>query len=118
MNRTPHFKYALIGLLCLFSSSLSATEPILNSFLSVPTLLNNVIMDTTICEGDCVLIDNTSYCEAGTYQLGNACVLKVNTIPTIQQTSYTICRGETYPCLLYTSPSPRDKRQSRMPSSA
>ena len=25
--------------------------------------------------------------------------------------------GDT-PCLLYTSPSPRDKRQSRMPSSA
>ena len=24
----------------------------------------------------------------------------------------------TYNCLLYTSPSPRDKRQSRMPSSA
>ena len=24
----------------------------------------------------------------------------------------------TYDCLLYTSPSPRDKRQSRMPSSA
>ena len=26
--------------------------------------------------------------------------------------------GLTYTCLLYTSPSPRDKRQSRMPSSA
>ena len=26
--------------------------------------------------------------------------------------------AEGYPCLLYTSPSPRDKRQSRMPSSA
>ena len=26
--------------------------------------------------------------------------------------------GNVYPCLLYTSPSPRDKRQSRMPSSA
>ena len=26
--------------------------------------------------------------------------------------------GEALPCLLYTSPSPRDKRQSRMPSSA
>ena len=26
--------------------------------------------------------------------------------------------GIFYPCLLYTSPSPRDKRQSRMPSSA
>ena len=25
---------------------------------------------------------------------------------------------ENYGCLLYTSPSPRDKRQSRMPSSA
>ena len=25
---------------------------------------------------------------------------------------------DSYPCLLYTSPSPRDKRQSRMPSSA
>ena len=27
-------------------------------------------------------------------------------------------RGYPIPCLLYTSPSPRDKRQSRMPSSA
>ena len=27
-------------------------------------------------------------------------------------------RGRARPCLLYTSPSPRDKRQSRMPSSA
>ena len=27
-------------------------------------------------------------------------------------------RGMDYFCLLYTSPSPRDKRQSRMPSSA
>ena len=27
-------------------------------------------------------------------------------------------KAESYPCLLYTSPSPRDKRQSRMPSSA
>ena len=29
---------------------------------------------------------------------------------------YQLQRGES--CLLYTSPSPRDKRQSRMPSSA
>ena len=27
-------------------------------------------------------------------------------------------QGGKVPCLLYTSPSPRDKRQSRMPSSA
>ena len=30
----------------------------------------------------------------------------------------TVKGGSYYPCLLYTSPSPRDKRQSRMPSSA
>ena len=29
-----------------------------------------------------------------------------------------ICNHCPYVCLLYTSPSPRDKRQSRMPSSA
>ena len=29
-----------------------------------------------------------------------------------------VLRGELETCLLYTSPSPRDKRQSRMPSSA
>ena len=29
-----------------------------------------------------------------------------------------IPRVSSYSCLLYTSPSPRDKRQSRMPSSA
>ena len=35
--------------------------------------------------------------------------------PTSQVFSRNAPRG---PCLLYTSPSPRDKRQSRMPSSA
>ena len=30
----------------------------------------------------------------------------------------TSIESKTYTCLLYTSPSPRDKRQSRMPSSA
>ena len=30
----------------------------------------------------------------------------------------TFTNGRVPPCLLYTSPSPRDKRQSRMPSSA
>ena len=29
-----------------------------------------------------------------------------------------LARRESWSCLLYTSPSPRDKRQSRMPSSA
>ena len=30
----------------------------------------------------------------------------------------SVDEGELFGCLLYTSPSPRDKRQSRMPSSA
>ena len=32
--------------------------------------------------------------------------------------TFLIAGHETTSCLLYTSPSPRDKRQSRMPSSA
>ena len=32
--------------------------------------------------------------------------------------AYFLVTNNGYPCLLYTSPSPRDKRQSRMPSSA
>ena len=34
------------------------------------------------------------------------------------QAATTLSGGEAQRCLLYTSPSPRDKRQSRMPSSA
>ena len=37
----------------------------------------------------------------------------------LYQTDFTITKKMLqYVCLLYTSPSPRDKRQSRMPSSA
>ena len=36
-----------------------------------------------------------------------------------KETHGTFCyRGKTYTCLLYTSPSPRDRQKSRMPSSA
>ena len=40
---------------------------------------------------------------------------KVSDWPTFPQ---VFINGELIGCLLYTSPSPRDKRQSRMPSSA
>ena len=36
----------------------------------------------------------------------------------VSQSQETELEPEPTPCLLYTSPSPRDKRQSRMPSSA
>ena len=37
---------------------------------------------------------------------------------TVTATNGTYLRANSTVCLLYTSPSPRDKRQSRMPSSA
>ena len=36
----------------------------------------------------------------------------------LQATSDELSHAQATVCLLYTSPSPRDKRQSRMPSSA
>ena len=41
-------------------------------------------------------------------------------IATMENTVFHIhkAKGQVNTCLLYTSPSPRDKRQSRMPSSA
>ena len=40
-------------------------------------------------------------------------------LPSPTRAQYAIADYLQYgPCLLYTSPSPRDKRQSRMPSSA
>ena len=41
------------------------------------------------------------------------------TIARLIRANLILRRGETlYPCLLYTSPSPRDRQKSRMPSSA
>ena len=39
-------------------------------------------------------------------------------LSTYQKTPILVLTTESSDCLLYTSPSPRDKRQSRMPSSA
>ena len=36
----------------------------------------------------------------------------------IEHFSPVLDKAETYHCLLYTSPSPRDRQKSRMPSSA
>ena len=46
---------------------------------------------------------------------------KINTSGLFKLTTFSVGNGYINPsrsCLLYTSPSPRDKRQSRMPSSA
>ena len=50
------------------------------------------------------------------HQIDNVEVLEEGKITTTSAIMYDIVRK--FSCLLYTSPSPRDKRQSRMPSSA
>ena len=42
----------------------------------------------------------------------------LNTIPGVRHISSTTTEGLSMVCLLYTSPSPRDRTRSRMPSSA
>ena len=42
----------------------------------------------------------------------------VNAYAELLHDDFKFVRHATNTCLLYTSPSPRDKRQSRMPSSA
>ena len=52
----------------------------------------------------------------------NDLVGKSNINPDVCQGIFQLCQGvvreQDYPCLLYTSPSPRDLSTSRMPSSA
>ena len=50
------------------------------------------------------------------YVWGSALLHMVIAFPLTAAVIYLV--GSLYTCLLYTSPSPRDKRQSRMPSSA
>ena len=53
-------------------------------------------------------------CHEEAHQLGYAAENEANFIATLA----TINNDDTYICLLYTSPSPRDRTRSRMPSSA
>ena len=92
MNRSPVLKYTLMLLLGLTSWWLKAFTP-----LPPSPLISTAIIDTTICVGECVVFDNTSYCEEGFFSLENNLMLKLNLAPTVQQTSFTICEGETFP---------------------
>ena len=67
---------------------------------------------------------------AGAYDVGNTIKPMSEVMPSyvkwikeyaeefIPESNSVKTNNGTYTCLLYTSPSPRDKRQSRMPSSA
>ena len=58
-------------------------------------------------------LENHKACEAGTKNIKGSDLTKV--FPYINNEGIETA---TYTCLLYTSPSPRDQRGSRMPSSA
>ena len=58
-----------------------------------------------------------AWCYIVLYSASDVCLVGENptcSVPALQGCEGLLC----YVCLLYTSPSPRDKRQSRMPSSA
>ena len=50
--------------------------------------------------------------------VGTAATVKAMTVEDVWATGAMIILANTYHCLLYTSPSPRDLSTSRMPSSA
>ena len=64
--------------------------------------MEGVIMAYVLLDSDKIVIQKQGYAQTGFIEVADTvvCGMKQNT------------------CLLYTSPSPRDKRQSRMPSSA
>ena len=50
--------------------------------------------------------------------ISTAAILSILAVPSLSAQAYERIVAMSSDCLLYTSPSPRDKRQSRMPSSA
>ena len=87
-------------------AALEARAPAVAS-LALATLTVNPLsvadQDPAIVEATCVVVAVDLTPEDGEEDLGLA---------------HGATLGSTQDCLLYTSPSPRDKRQSRMPSSA
>ena len=77
----------------------------------------------------CKVCDGNAICRHGKRRArcipcggGDICIHKKmrGVCPTCNPSGYCakLCRNRVYACLLYTSPSPRDQRGSRMPSSA
>ena len=92
MNRTPIFKFYLTLLFCLSNYCLPSF-----TYGATVTLNYGEIIEKTICEGDCIVFENGTYCEEGAYPLGNDRTLKINVLPSVQHLDQTICEGETFP---------------------
>ena len=79
---------------------------LLNLIENYLTFKPNPEYDPSVIPKDCVVreLESQNFRLQLAYKITESPVLTIN------------CHGNA--CLLYTSPSPRDKRQSRMPSSA
>ena len=75
---------------------------------------------TNLADGDrCILLsENRPEWLISDISIMNAGGITVPLFTTYSEKDYEYIINDCKPCLLYTSPSPRDKRQSRMPSSA
>ena len=86
--------------------------------------LNQVLRELKIMKKNSYSYDDLITCGNGDlFGPGNAKLplppmLMFDRITEINENNGTFNKGSLKACLLYTSPSPRDKRQSRMPSSA
>ena len=83
----------------------------------VPKIVDRV-KDTKIVSNNRVSADNKITNEKLSYLLINDVKKTIPEFAFRNQDSLLITQHDFKGCLLYTSPSPRDKRQSRMPSSA
>ena len=64
-------------------------------------------------------IHGWTFDEQKSFQLESSLRREMEELTEVLRNQWTLIGGALFtPCLLYTSPSPRDKRQSRMPSSA
>jgi isopentenyl-diphosphate delta-isomerase len=108
-----------------FRGILSAIEKLVKA-LSVPVIVKEVgcgislevarhLADAGVTFIDVAGAGGTSWAAIESYRLKNSCLAQHFWdwgIPTVE------CLKQLKPCLLYTSPSPRDRQKSRMPSSA
>ena len=85
---------------------------------------DSIIDINCVFSGDVTIGDNVSIgpnCSLTNASVASGTVIKANTVIEDSSVGENCTIGpfaRLRPCLLYTSPSPRDKRQSRMPSSA
>ena len=99
---------------------------IVNVFSNIRTGINDTISITGTVSGTVVYTIPEGYYDVNQFRnvwdalsvtLGTGILMNYST-KTLKLTFTSVTQYQTHPCLLYTSPSPRDRTRSRMPSSA